>query len=468
MYFMVPLLHLLTLAVVATSCTAAEAKPLFRDFMGINGHFTFKPELYRQVCRLVRNYHNLNWDVAKPGNAVHPPLCVNKVDWKRDVYGKWKAAGFETDICLQATGFDAANRGYKRLWAGQEQWCFDYGKAVAGYYGPSGVEKLCTAFEIGNEPGSAFDAALYKSIFIHTAKGLRAGDPAVKILTPTAHARAGDAYAQDLRGIYADPAVLPLYDVINVHTYATAPRLDQRQSPWTRSYPEDPDLDYLRVVDEVIMWRDATAKGKEVWITEFGYDACTPAAMARRVDWFLKLDWQGVSDLQQAEYLVRSFLLFAERDVDRAYLYFYDDMDSPSVHGCAGLTRSFTPKMSFWAVRQLYRTLGDYRFNRVVRKEVGTVYAYEFVHGSERGKTVWVAWSPTGVRTDGKAGYAPRTASVTLAGLPVSPQQVVGMAIADGEAPKPAWQQAGNAAITLTIGEEPIYIFMDAGSPAKR
>jgi len=44
----------------------AAPRPLFREFMGLNGHFTFKPGLYRQVGRLVRNYHNLNWDVERP------------------------------------------------------------------------------------------------------------------------------------------------------------------------------------------------------------------------------------------------------------------------------------------------------------------------------------------------------------------------------------------------------------------
>jgi hypothetical protein len=84
--------------------------------------------------------------------------------------------------------------------------------------------------------------------------------------------------------------------------------------------------------------------------------------MKRRQDWSLKLDWQGNSDLQQAQYLVRSFFAFAERDVRRAYIYFYDDNDSPSVHGCAGLTRNFVPKMSFWAVKQLYGTAGRLPF----------------------------------------------------------------------------------------------------------
>src|SRR5690554_4544493 len=106
-------------------------RPLFKDFMGINGHFTFKPELYNQVCRLVRNYHDINWDVEKPGDEHHPPYAANGVNWKNDVYGYWKANGFETDICLQFSGFNADNNDYKELWKDQEQWSYTYGKALA-------------------------------------------------------------------------------------------------------------------------------------------------------------------------------------------------------------------------------------------------------------------------------------------------------------------------------------------------
>lgn len=150
------------------------------------------------------------------------------------------------------------------------------------------------------------------------ALGIRDGDPQVKILTPAVQARAGDDYSQDLRGLYAENDILPLYDVINLHTYASVERKNSADSPWNRSYPEDPASAYLRVVDEAIAWRNENAQGKEIWITEFGYDACTPEAMKRRHDWFLKLDWQGNTDLQQAQYLVRSCFVFAERDVQRA------------------------------------------------------------------------------------------------------------------------------------------------------
>lgn len=44
-----------------------KQKNLFRDFMGLNVHSVgFKPELYKPVCRLVREYHPMVWAVWSP------------------------------------------------------------------------------------------------------------------------------------------------------------------------------------------------------------------------------------------------------------------------------------------------------------------------------------------------------------------------------------------------------------------
>jgi hypothetical protein len=186
--------------------------------------------------------------------------------------------------------------------------------------------------------------------------------------------------------------------------------------------------------------------------------------MKKRGEWFLKLDWQGCTELQQAQYLVRSFLVFAARDVRRAYIFYYDDNDSASVHGASGLTRKFAPKPAFWAVKQLYETLGEYRFNRTVENKIGELFVYEFVHGGDSDRIVWVAWSPTGARTNEKDRYTPREVKTTLNDLPGQPLKVVGMATADGVAPNPSWEKAGPSAITLNIGESPTYIIMDRGA----
>src|SRR5689334_8254306 len=56
---------------------AAANKPLMKDFMGLNGHFQFKPDLYKQVVKQVRNYHIVDWDVAKPGDPITIPNTIN-------------------------------------------------------------------------------------------------------------------------------------------------------------------------------------------------------------------------------------------------------------------------------------------------------------------------------------------------------------------------------------------------------
>lgn len=117
---------------------SAEAeKPLMKDFIGINGHFQFKPELYKQTCRLVRNYHNMDWDVAAPGDPITFPRCVNGVDWDKHVYGKWAEEGFEIDVCAQFSGFGESNPEYVGLWNGRESWIYDYGYEMAKHFGPS-------------------------------------------------------------------------------------------------------------------------------------------------------------------------------------------------------------------------------------------------------------------------------------------------------------------------------------------
>ena len=309
----------------ATSLLAqAKVRPLMRDFMGINGHFQFKPELYKANCRLVRNYHSLNWDVDPKNVSNLPkfPMARNKVNWDTNVYGKWRKHDFEIDACLM---FASAK---VDLWAEKPKAAFEYGQSFARFFGPSGG-KFVTSAEIGNEPGSSVDDATYRKVFKQMASGLRAGDPKLKIVTCTATALKPDNYSKSLDVF---KGMEKWYDVVNVHQYAQA----EGWPTWKRSYPEDRSVDYLNVVEAAIDWRNKNAKGKEVWLTEFGYDSATPAAIKKRVKPFER--WKGVTDEQQAQWIVRSFLLFSALDLDRAYLYFFNDSDKASVHAAAGLT----------------------------------------------------------------------------------------------------------------------------------
>src|SRR5690242_21150631 len=126
-------------------------------------------------------------------------------------------------------------------------------------------------------------------------------------------------------------------------------------------------------IKETIAWRNAHAPGKEIWITEFGWDASTKPPPPTG-DFSKSM---SSTDTQQAQYLVRSFLVFSALDVDRAYIYYFNDDDTPTLHAASGLTRHFTPKPSYYAVSHLYRVLGDYRFARAVVQETGNLYVYE-------------------------------------------------------------------------------------------
>ncbi|MGC3991232.1 MAG: hypothetical protein QM796_16445 [Chthoniobacteraceae bacterium] len=92
--------QLLALLVLASPVFADEA-PLLRDFIGLNGHTVqFRPELYRPVCRLVRDYHPVAWDLGNDSSKLPPfPLAKNGVDWSH-VYGSWRARDWQVDVSL--------------------------------------------------------------------------------------------------------------------------------------------------------------------------------------------------------------------------------------------------------------------------------------------------------------------------------------------------------------------------------
>src|SRR5262249_47464625 len=141
-----------------------------------------------------------------------------------------------------------------------------YGKSFAKAFGPSSTN-LVAAAEIGNEPGK-YDDDTYRTLFKSMATGLRAGDPKIRIGTCAVTTGESEAYSKSVKCI---EGLQDLYDFLNIHSYAQV----EGWPTWKRSYPEDPKLDYLTRIEDLIRWRDKHAPGKEIRITEFGWDAST-------------------------------------------------------------------------------------------------------------------------------------------------------------------------------------------------
>lgn len=414
----------------ACCVSAGEARPLMRDFVGLNGHTVqFKPQLYQPVGRLVRDYHPVEWDLGRATAELPPfPFAKNRVDWSQ-VYGSWRDQGWRIDACLM---FESVNR---TNWANLEADARAYGQAFAREFGPSGKRQLVESVEIGNEPGAWSDAD-YHRLFKALAEGVRAGDPRVKIATCNVTTGKSGAYEKSVECVADHPE---LFDVLSVHTYAQL----EGWPTWRRSFPEDPKLPhYLQDVESLGHWRDAHAAGKPIWITEFGYDSSTksPAPTGDAAKWV------GVTDTQQAQWLVRSLLVFSAMPVERAYVYFFNDEDQPSLHASSGITRHFQPKPSFHALAHLQRVLGGHRFTRIVTDEPGRLRVQEY--RSDSSGPVWVVWSPTG---EGKSLAA------TLEHPPGKLLEAQRMPLASG-ATAVSIRQDASGRIEVQVDESPVYL----------
>jgi serine/threonine-protein kinase ATR len=355
---------------LAAALVVLFSKAPMLDFVGVNGHTVlFRPELYRPVARLVRDYHPMDWDLGADTSSAPPfPKAANGVDWEQ-VYGSWKKAGFRTTVSVM---FETLK---PDQWKDRKRDAFAYGKAFAAAFGPSS-RNLVECIEIGNEPKD-YSEAEYREVFEAMARGVRAGDPKMKIGTCAVAIGKGDPYAKDVACL---KGLEDLIDVYSIHVYAFA----ELWPTYRRTVPEDPSSAFLQRVREMAEYRRKHDPQAELWVTEFGWDGTDKKPTGENAS------FQPNTPAEQARYLVRSLLLFASMDVQRAYVYFFNDDDEPSLHAASGLTTKFEPKPAYHALAHLQELLGAYRYERTVSRDP---WVLEFRHVSNREKRIRAGWA---------------------------------------------------------------------------
>jgi hypothetical protein len=420
---------LLLVVNVAKVAGQEKPRPLFRDFAGLCVHTVqFKPELYKPVTRLVRDYHPLKWDVGDDTSFQTTfPFARNRVDWGK-LYANWKEAGFETSASIMFDDLEA------KEWKDLKVDAHAYGKALASFFGP-GNQGLMTAVEIGNEPGK-YDDDTYRALFESMARGLREGDPKLRVAPCAMNLGKSGRYSKSVDTL---KGLDDLWDILNIHIYPEV----EGWPTWRRSYPEDPKIEFLRDLGHVLEWRKQNAPGKDVWLTEWGYDSSTKPAPKEGT--FAK--WVGQNDEQQAMWIVRGHLVLAATELNRAYLFFFNDDDTPHVHGSSGLTRNFEPKPSFHAMAHLQKTIGDYRLARVHQQHHEDGYIQEWVHGEDSTKRVTVCWFPTG---EDQAITLPIVHDRAIAAerMPLTGSTGEGVEMMRGE----------NGAVRVVAGQRPVFV----------
>lgn len=434
---MLRLATILLLCLVALHAHAAEPKPqsppLFRDFVGLCGHtVNFKPDLYQPVCRWVRDYHPVKWDLGSDTSKLPDwPFAKNNVSWEK-VYGAWHEKGLRITACLQ---IDDMQKDWKNMTAD----AYAYARSFAENFGPGGRWPFVEYVELGNEPG-LYDDSSYRAIFEAMSRGVREGNPRMKIATCNIEAGRSERY---WKGTDCLKGFEELYDVLRIHRYAIA----EQWPVWRRSYPEDPKVPFLSRIRELVQWRDANAPGKPVWVSEFGWDAAEKKPDPKG-EW---AQWVDSSDEDQARWLVRSFLLFSSMKIDKAFVYFFNDSDEARLHHASGITRNYAPKPAYHAIGWMLKSLEDYRFSRIVRQSLEDGYVYEFTPEKEGSPIIWAAWHPTKVDHP-----------ITIEAKGYALQKVERMPLAQ-DAAASATSSVTDTTLSLPLSTDPTFLWLAPG-----
>ncbi len=209
-------------------------------------------------------------------------------------------------------------------------------------------------------------------------------------------------------------------DVINVHDYCFGPDAFGTANPKPGLSPEECKLQDLMAA--VVSYRDKNLPGKELWLTEFGYD--TNAKSRLRAPALAG----NSAEIVQGQWLVRSFIALMASGLDRAFLFVSrdnctgDDTKCPdnavqfSTSGVMTEKGQATPKASWYFLASFRARLGAMRYQGAADSGMPNVSIAKFYDAaSDHG--AYVVWAPTSSATVVKSYSLSVNAALTAATL---------------------------------------------------
>ncbi|MCH8554955.1 MAG: T9SS type A sorting domain-containing protein [Schleiferiaceae bacterium] len=346
-------------------------------------------QLFRHVAANARNYHNIHWDTDDPDNIPNydPNNTQVRHQWTRwtQEYADWKSVGFTPNATYTFDRF-AESR-----WDSAYESGFKLGQAFGSVFGPSN-ENLVEAVEVGNEPWDYSDST-YSLILEGMARGLKESDPQLKVFPCALQAfnevAGNTGVIKNYIGTKLPQSAAPYLDGVNLHVYSYV-----RNDSGVRLavHPEHPESG-MRGVFSGIRYRDQNMPGKEVIVTEWGWDSPSSNEFT--------INSEAVTAIEQAVYALRGLFWLSRMGVSRADWFFYANVplnpgQQPMNHDRSGLTESlnfnFTKKRSFVAVEAMQNRMGHLYFDAVVSEsDAAYIYALRDSTGSQ---THLIAWRP--------------------------------------------------------------------------
>lgn len=418
---------------------APKAHPFARmdDLIGTNA-FIDDPLDKMQAVGFVREYHNWSWDAgdgnpnarAFPDNLVafNPSFAAGGNGWFfDDYYARLKRAGITVSPAIQGgvswwgSNYNVADPNQNRALPSSYRAHSDHLFQFAARYGSRRVadSKLKLApgqprvsglgllryFENANEPDATWHGRDgYSTPYEFAARTSANYDGHLKTMGDTFGVKNADPNAKLVLGglvglnleylksmkAWADwnrGGDFPV-DVLNFHHYSNDFG-GQGQSQRGISPEADKFKEKLQVV---VDYRNRYLPGKELWLTEFGYD--THSASVQRASAI----GQTSADEVQARWLLRSYLAAAAAGFDRAAQFMLRDVDPSdstkySTSGLVTQKGEWKPKPAWFYTYTLKNRLAGMRFAGEVKSGNDDVLIYKFA--GDNGAGAYAVWCPT-------------------------------------------------------------------------
>lgn len=258
--------------------------------------------------------------------------------------------------------------------------------------------------------------------------GVKNADPTMQVVIgglaspSTDYVRGMVDWCKEFRGYNPDGSVNLCWDVVNQHLYATDAQQSQGGNPTRGAAPEKSGI--LKYAEDFVKMSRQYSKGMPVWITEVGYDV-NPGSVNKAIAVGKKTVLET-----QADWTLRTALLFARVGIDRTFFYqlYDDDIKSTTKFQSMGLINpNYTRKPAADYLYQTNRLLGKYTFKETIsqdplvdRYELDGRSAYALMIPDEKGRTAEYVLN-IGTAAGAALIYSPTIGSDSMAVVKVNP-----------------------------------------------
>jgi hypothetical protein len=242
-------------------------------------------------------------------------------------------------------------------------------------------------------------------------------------------------------------------DVINAHFYSFGPDPLGTMNPRPAVSPEASQVKETMAL--LRTYRDTKLPGKELWLTEFGYDTDPQSVL------HAPALGSNSAAIVQGQWIVRYYLALVAAGFDRAFLFILRDGCSGTDAACAtqfdtcGLTTvkgTWTPKPAYYFVAAFRDRLAPLAWLGEEASGNANVSIYKFKDPASS-KGAYVVWAPTSNATVVSGFALPVGSATTATAVALADQQMTGVETTLTPA---------SGKVTLDVSETPTIVLVDS------